>query len=401
MADQRDGGIAWCDETWNPFRGCTRISTGCLHCYAEKVAARFSGPGQPYEGLATLHRKSNGTTEARWTGKLAVVEKVMDLPLRWKRPRMVFVNSMSDAFHESLSRADIFKVLSVCVQGAIQRGHIFQILTKRAERMRKLVEEFIDMGELCGAGAFCWDQHRNSAEERGEFEEFKKSHRLPWGIWLGVSVENQDAADERLPHLVQMDGVDVKFVSAEPLIGPTNMRPWLRTVEPATLHTFTPDAKAAYGETPPAGSPVTLDRDWKNPIRWVIVGGESGAGARPMDIEWARQIVRDCAEGGTACFVKQLGDVPHEDSGLAQEFRSFQHWVDKGKSWLSSGKWACFDARGRHCPSGREMMRARDEGAFPVRALPLLRLRASKGGDPEEWSPDLRVREYPQRPEAA
>ena len=122
-------GIEWTDSTWNPIRGCSLVSEGCRNCYAMGVAARFSGPGQAYEGLA--RRRSNG--EPQWTGKVAVVEKHMLDPLRWRGSRRIFVNSMSDLFHENVTDETIDRVFAVM---ALAPWHTFQVLTKRPRRMR-------------------------------------------------------------------------------------------------------------------------------------------------------------------------------------------------------------------------------------------------------------------------
>jgi protein gp37 len=191
MADQRDGGIAWTDETWNPVRGCSRVSEGCRHCYAEGVAARFSGPGLPYEGLA--RRTAKGLPQ--WTGEVRMVPEHMADPLRWKRPRRVFVNSMSDLFHEKLTDGEIDSIFRVMLNAP---RHTFQILTKRAKRMLHWTQRF--------------------AAERGE--------QLPSHIHLGISAENQANFDDRAPYLRRVEAA-VRFVSYEPAIGPLDMKGYL------------------------------------------------------------------------------------------------------------------------------------------------------------------------------
>jgi protein gp37 len=264
MSDQRDGGIAWTDQTWNPTRGCTRISEGCRSCYAESVAARFSGThpttGEPlaYHGLA--RQTDHGP---RWTGKLVMVPDHLDDPTRWKRPRRIFVNSMSDLFHEKLTDEQIAAVFRVMLNAP---RHTFQVLTKRAKRMYEWTRWF--------------------AGERGE--------KLPGHIQLGVSAEDQENADARIPWLLKTEA-KVRFVSAEPLIGPIN-----------------------FGRIPWGGIPTDVLQGWRDPaqgIHWVIVGGESGRSARPFDVEWARSIVRQCRAAGAAPFVKQLGGKPFDSTG--------------------------------------------------------------------------------------
>lgn len=282
MADQREGGIAWTDQTWNPTRGCSRVSAGCTHCYAEGVAGRFSGEGQPYNGLAVLDDRG-----ARWTGKVVLVEKHLEDPLRWRRPRRIFVNSMSDLFHEALDVETIARVFAVM---ALAPRHVFQVLTKRAERMRELVSDGTFRAEvwaardaMLDAGVRCEGKFTHHVERephdgnRIVISDYEPGPAFPLrNVWLGVSVEHQDAAEKRIPHLAATPAA-VRFLSCEPLIGPVDLKPWLE----------------------PPFAPNALD--------WIIVGGESGPGARYMAPEWARAIVKQCREAGVAPFVKQLG----------------------------------------------------------------------------------------------
>lgn len=264
MADKT--GIAWTDATWNPIRGCSKVSAGCKNCYAEKVAARFSGPGAPYGG--TIH-------DGRWNGQIRLVPEMLSHPLRWRRPRRIFVNSMSDLFHEGVPFeyiAAVFGVMSACPQ------HTFQVLTKRPAR----AVEF-----------FAWAQGDNHSHPETICLHYSRAYTaapangvyrwpLP-NVHLGVSVENQETADNRIPLLLRCSAA-VRFVSYEPALGPVdfgNSRDWLTPVV-----------------TKPAGSPR---------IDWVIVGGESGPNARPFDVVWARSTIGQCKAAGVACFVKQLG----------------------------------------------------------------------------------------------
>jgi protein gp37 len=211
--------IQWTDATWNPIRGCSRVSAGCTNCYAETIAARFSGPGLPYEGLA--RRRSNG--EAQWTGVVRVIEKHMMDPLSWRQPRRIFVNSMSDLFHENVSDETIHRVFAVM---ALAPRHTFQVLTKRPERMRNLVssDAFADaVLDHIENDAELWEA---SKLERDDYpiQEFNRDiasgERWPLpNVWLGVSVENQAAANERIPLLAQTPAA-IRFLSCEPLLGP-------------------------------------------------------------------------------------------------------------------------------------------------------------------------------------
>src|SRR5581483_6960697 len=213
------------DSTWNPIRGCSRVSEGCRNCYAEKVAYRFSGKGQPYEGLVRINPA--GERQPQWNGRVRLVEKHLLDPLRWKNPRRIFVNSMSDLFHEGVSDLlldKIFAIMALCPQ------HTFQVLTKRPERMLKYFTESFnsDEAEARGSDFAAW-----CIGTLGE-DAFHKQLELKWwkgspNVWLGVSVENQEQADRRIPLLLQTPAA-VRFASAEPLLGPIKIRRyvWLR-----------------------------------------------------------------------------------------------------------------------------------------------------------------------------
>jgi protein gp37 len=290
-------------KTWNCIKGCSRVSEGCRHCYAEVIAGRFSGPGQAYEGLATRKLKtvSDGNpgrksfkqaTEGRWTGEVRFVPERLADPLRWKRPRRIFVNSMSDLFHEKLEDAQIAAVFGVM---AAAPRHTFQVLTKRARRMCEWFEwiaggadtpanicaQHADL-ELTGVGHQIWGRARG-AVMRGE---------RPWplpNVWIGVSVENQDAADERIPEILETPAA-VRFISAEPLLGPLD------------IATYLDPAGAPCGETN-----AILD--------WVIVGAESGHGARPCDVRWIRAIRDQCEAAGVPLWLKQANELRSQDAG--------------------------------------------------------------------------------------
>lgn len=230
-----DTGISWTNSTWNPIRGCTRVSEGCRHCYAERVAARFSGPGQPYEGLAVRKLRvisdDDQRVEARWTGDVRFVAEHLADPLRWKKPRRIFVNSMSDLFHEKLTNEQIAAVFGVM---AATPRHTYQVLTKRAARMRAWFEWASGIGNddlrIVSDGHHDCTAINHLASKHGASEFGPASWRRhcddtcdvrrPWplpNVWLGVSVENQAAADERIPDLLATPAA-VRWVSAEPLL---------------------------------------------------------------------------------------------------------------------------------------------------------------------------------------
>jgi len=200
-------GISWTDATWNPVRGCSRVSEGCRNCYAERVAARFSGPGQPYEDLADRERKGS-----KWTGVVRLIPAHLADPLRWRRPRRIFVNSMSDLFHESLTNEEIAAVFGVM---AAAPQHTFQVLTKRARRMREWFE-------WIGTANLDWLRTYAQRALDPTFTKRYVDRGTTWplpNVWIGVSVENQEAADERIPDLVRTPAA-VRFLSCEPLLGP-------------------------------------------------------------------------------------------------------------------------------------------------------------------------------------
>jgi len=252
-----NSGIEWTEASWNPIAGCTRVSPGCVHCYAEVMTKRLEAMRKAkYTGLLDEH--------GRWNGKINFDEHALELPLRTRKPTTYFVNSMSDLFHENVPDDFLHKTIDVMENAP---RHRFIVLTKRPERMRDF---------LCN-----W-----------------LNNPLP-NVILGVSAENQKYADERIPALLETPAA-CRLVSAEPLLGP-----------------------------------IYFHVDWRIKLGWIITGGESGTGARLCGSQWIREIVCDCAETSTPCFVKQLG---------------------------------------ANCD---------------------IRLRDRKGGDMAEWPKDLRVRQFP------
>lgn len=230
MAD--NSAIEWTDATWNPVTGCTKITRGCDNCYAARFAERWRGvPGHPYE---------QGFDLREWPERL-------DQPARWKAPRMIFVNSMSDLFHVDVPEPFIRDVFDVMERAD---WHRYQVLTKRAERVTEL------------------------------------SDALPWPsqVWMGVSVESQDYV-HRID-LLRETGAAVKFLSLEPLLGPL----------------------------------PSLNLDG---IDWVIVGGESGPGARPMQPDWAREIRDQCIDAGVPFHFKQWGGVFKKRNGRELDGRTW------------------------------------------------------------------------------
>jgi protein gp37 len=241
--------IEWTDATWNAVRGCTKVAAGCKHCYAERFAERFRGvPGHPFEQGFDVR----------------LVPEALDLPLRWRKPRRVFVNSMSDLFHEDVPDSFILQVFEVMNRAP---QHTFQVLTKRAARMREW-----------------W-------------------HRFPglrFNVWAGVSVEDQRAADERIPELLATPAA-VRFLSCEPLLGPVDLTRWMRP------HLVDRTAGTLHWNDEPGIA--NRSGTWNvRPLDLVIVGGESGPGARPMHPAWARALCDQCVAARVPFFFKQWGE---------------------------------------------------------------------------------------------
>lgn len=262
--------IEWTGKTWNPLSGCSRKSDGCKNCYAEVMTKRLAAMGQEkYKGLLN--------EQGRFNGVMKFDEKALLIPLKTKKPTVWFVNSMSDLFHENVKDEWIdkaFAVMALCPQ------HTFQILTKRPERMR---DYFANLEE-------------RELEINCELYELtpKPVPHIPFivgvdlplpNVWLGVSVENQQTADERIPLLLETPAA-IRFLSCEPLLGEIILN----------------RATQKYYEKIPLHKPVDYVE-----IDWVIVGGESGNRARPCSIEWIRDIVRQCQNAKVPVFVKQLG----------------------------------------------------------------------------------------------
>lgn len=250
--------IEWTGRSdWNPIRGCTRKSTGCINCYAEIMAARFSKPGMWGHGFAHMVGKDH-----RWTGKVELIRDRLTLPLDWKRvPGFVFPSSTSDIFHEALSDEDIDLIMAVM---ALTPHFTYQLLTKRTERMVEYFAYEYRYAMIEGAAQLIW--HERTGEDPSMWLAV---HDLP-NVWFGTSVENQETADERLPLLANFNEGALRWVSFEPLIGRVDATPWLPS------------------------------------IGWAVVGGESGHGARDNDFLGNARSLRDqCAASGVPFFGKQ------------------------------------------------------------------------------------------------
>ncbi len=313
-------------ETWNPIVGCSEVSPGCRHCYAAKVAHR--GMQDAHKGLTVM--KPNGV---HWNGTVRMMPERLEIPLRWKKPRTVFVCSMSDLFHEALSDvyiANVFEVMAACPQ------HTFIVLTKRAKRMRE------------------WFRHAHIV--MSVTEEWP----LP-NVWAGVSVESSDYLS-RIEELAQCPAA-VRFVSAEPLLGPLDFsRIFWRTCSQC-------GGDAIVGRDGEACSCARYGRNGGHELRrvvdQVIIGGESETPkrARSMRISWARDIINQCKRADVSVFMKQVGTVP----------------MVSGDEDVAANGWGQY---------------IREEDAVDGADRTVL-MSDSKGGDMDEWPHDLRVREFP------
>lgn len=266
--------IEWTDKTWNPVTGCTKVSQGCKNCYAERMYERFNGKGS-FKNI-TCH------------------DDRLTHPLHWKKPSMIFVNSMSDLFHEDVPFTFIDSVFDMMDAA---NWHSFQILTKRPERMIEF---------------YTWKKEGNG---------FKFSERWPLAnVWIGVSVEDQKAADERIPLLMQIPAA-VRFLSCEPLLASIDLSNWLTNSEYRTLY-----RDCDY--------PTTY-----NSIGWVIVGGESGHGARPMHPDWVGQIRDQCIKGNIPFFFKQWGEyLPVLDYIEIGDYKTKSSILEHGFYFEKTGK---------------------------------------------------------------
>lgn len=242
MADKSK--IEWTDASWNPLRGCTRVSEGCRNCYAERMSARFSKPGEPFHGVAEMTPQG-----PRWTGKVLPVYEHLADPLRWKKPRRIFVCSMSDLFHKDVPDEFVDKVFAVM---ALAGQHTYQVLTKRPERAAEYLRDAKPFNRIGQAARELW---------QGMGRQVNWVWQGGWplsNVWVGTSVENQEAADKRIPYLLQVPAA-VRFLSVEPMLGPVNLRP-------GHVHSGFPGHISSDGRT--VGARLN--------IHWVICGGENG-----------------------------------------------------------------------------------------------------------------------------
>lgn len=290
--------IEWTDATWNIVTGCEKVSPGCDNCYAETFAERWRGTaGHYFERGFDVQLRPDKLT----------------LPLRWKKPRRVFVNSMSDLFHKDVPDEYIARAFAVMARTP---QHTYQILTKRHGRMRSLIGNATDGGQRL----------LEAAPDEETAQALYDAHWPLPNVWLGVSVEDQQRADLRIPALIDTAAA-VRFLSCEPLLGPVDLTAWMPAGH-ASWYCQGPDCHRFY--TGPlqqvcpgcgregywTGSHSGNGRPNGQPIGWVIVGGESGRGARPMAPQWATSLRDQCAAASVPFFFKQLGTVAARELGI-------------------------------------------------------------------------------------
>lgn len=303
-------GIEWTNATLNPTTGCDRISDGCTNCYALTMAKRLKGMGSE-----KYQKDGDPKTSGPGFG-LTLHEDVLTLPLKWRKPRRVFVNSMSDLFHKDVPDEFIARLWAVM---AATPQHTYQILTKRHGRMRSLLNR---------GGQYLLDLLEPPAGAE---------YHAPWplpNVHLGVSVEDQKHADLRIPALLETPAA-VRFLSCEPLIGPVDLGRYF-TVAPRGDKSWCSPANRFMDRVSDCTCRSSHAGTYGSRLDWIIAGGESGPGSRSCNQEWVRSLVEQSKSSRVPVFVKQLGSV-----------------------WARENGWG------------------------------------GKGGDPDQWDPDLRVRQFP------
>lgn len=271
-------GISWTDRTWSPLVGCSKVSPGCANCYAVKEVRRLAGNPHPkiaqdFAGLVERH----GNGQLDWTGMVRFLGDRLFQPLTWKDPQRVFVNSMSDLFHEDVPDETLDQLFVIM---ALADQHIFQVLTKRPARMAAYLNNPTLLDRLRAVRLM---------DTKGRLSHVGKVFGTTRAMWpikhvhLGVSVENQATADKRIPWLLRTPAL-VRFISYEPALGPLDLYRggwnWLERLRRPT---------GGYTEK----------------LNWVIVGGESGPKARPCDVHWLCDVAKQCQSWGVACWMKQ------------------------------------------------------------------------------------------------
>lgn len=325
--------IEWTQETKNITIGCDEVSPGCLNCYAKNMAYRLAHIPAQAENYAGLTKKlPNG--KIVWTGAIKLMPQRLTEILQTKKPTTFFINSMSDIFHKDVPYSYVDKLLAVA---AVCPQHTFQILTKRADRMHfyfytRLASIISELNILGKEHPHLFDLASSVAAKLIMGAKWQVWKAVFKNVWMGVSVENQKAADERIPHLLNIPAA-VRWLSCEPLLGPVNLSRYIDNYE-EVLH-------------------------------WVVCGGESGHGARPMHPDWARSLRDQCSAANIPFFFKQWGEwyttwYSTTDNDFSfKMFDNFQQWTQK--SWVHKGD-ACISIDGTLCKQGSDFQKC----AYPV-----------------------------------
>lgn len=328
MADNSK--IEWTEATWNPITGCSVTSPGCKHCYAMRLAG----------GRMKNHPSRIGLTQPTdagpvWTGEVRFNEQWLGDPLRWRRPRMIFVCAHSDLFHEDVPDEWIDRIFAVM---AMCEDHTFQVLTKRPQRMREYVCDVMKNQSSFNRIADAAVRIAESPCASSLVEE-RMADPLD-NVWLGVSVEDQKRADERIAPLLNTPAA-IRWISAEPLLGPIDFNALSDSCE--NLNALTGLRENPFGDV--------VSRRFGTKLDWVVVGGESGPGARPMHPHWAENVIRDCTAADVPLHFKQWGawvpalqfppgiDDDPEQSRFASVVWDGSGWDETNGAWDDCEQW--------------------------------------------------------------
>jgi protein gp37 len=295
--------ISWCDAGWTTVRGCTKVSPGCDNCYAERITARF-------------HPDDPAIKDGHWSGHVETLPANLTDPIRAKRGRVIFVNPMADTFHPAVPFEFIAAMFGVM---AATPQHRYLVLTKRAVRMKEFFD-WLAHREKQGAQVFPaddtgWLMRQLGSHEANKHGVYIENHGGPWplpNVWLGVTAEDQTRADERIPALLQCPAAGY-FVSVEPMLGPINIC------------------------AVPEGRPAEFSARYSplGDLDWVICGGESGPGARPMYPDWARSLRDQCVKAGVPFYFKQWGEwkISTKEEPMRVGKHEAGHLLD-GREWF-------------------------------------------------------------------
>ncbi|WP_414901106.1 phage Gp37/Gp68 family protein [Rhizobium cremeum] len=321
--------IEWTDATWNPITGCSVVSPGCTNCYAMKLAGTRL---KHHESRAGLTKESKGGPV--WTGEVRLNEQWLTQPLTWTKPRMIFVCAHGDLFAEGVPDEWIDQVFAVM---ALAPQHTFQVLTKRPERMREYLQEERDRSVAGRVTDLAIDDKAMMqrmirevdttwpviAEGDPEWPDGLRIRHWPLpNVWLGTSVEDQKRADERIPILLDTPAA-IRWISAEPLLGPLNVAEYFQTI--------------IYKPQSVGRSDSLLYSVIRPALEWVVAGGESGPGARPMHPDWARSLRDQCKAAAVPFLFKQWGEWWEVGSEMRDE--NGNHLVVDADSHEASELW--------------------------------------------------------------